>query len=78
MNFVGLARREFVHGPWTMVYRLILQRKIKEGSHSGLVRRFAKPVYGCKAVSRVRIPPPPTFATLKSCLAIYLEYEMIL
>ena len=30
-----------------------------EGSHSGLVRRFAKPLYGLTTVSRVRISPPP-------------------
>src|SRR5205809_944661 len=30
-----------------------------ERSHRGLVRRFAKPLYGVKTVSRVRIPPSP-------------------
>ena len=30
-----------------------------EGSHSGLVRRFAKPLYRLIAVSRVQISPPP-------------------
>src|SRR3989344_5112986 len=33
--------------------------KFWRGRIAGLVRRFAKPLYGVKTVSRVRIPPSP-------------------
>lgn len=44
----------------------------KERWPRGLRRRFAKPLYGCKAVPGVRIPPSPPFYKMHSSHKLYI------